>query len=87
MHLFRPGLVHKPHNFLRCSPPHNAVVDEDDTIAANNAGSCRMLQFDAERAYALLWLYECAADVVIADDAKLKWNISFLSKSNGRRHP
>ena len=84
VHLAGARLVHQLHDLLRGGAAHDAVVDEHDALAADDAGIGRMLELDAERADALLRLDEGAADVVVADDAELEGDVGFLRKADGR---
>ena len=86
MNFPRAGIADELHDLFRCRAADDAVVDQHDPVAANDAGICRVLQLDAELPDALLRLDERAPDVVIADDAELEWNVALLAEADRGRH-
>ena len=88
MNFARAGIADELHDLLRGRAADDAVVDQHDAVAADDAGIRRMLQLDAELADALLRLDEGAPDVVIADDAELEGNVALLAEADrGGRRP
>src|SRR5690242_5768471 len=86
MDLGGAGVTDQLDDLLRCRAAHDAIVDQHDAVAPDDARIGRMLELDAELADALLRLDECASDVVIADDAKLERNAALLAEPDCRRH-
>ena len=87
MHLRRPGGAHHFDDFAAGGAAHDAVIDQHNALAFQHRLVGRMLQLDAEMADRVRRLDEGAADIVVADDAKLERNATLGRKPHRRWHP
>ena len=86
MHFARAGIAHHLHDLHRSGAAHDRIVDQHDALAGDHGAIGAVLEANAELADVLGRLDEGAADIVIADDAKLVGNARLLGVSDRGRH-
>ena len=86
MHLGRAGVAHHGHNLARGGATHDRIIDKNDPLAAHRLGVGIVLQLDRIGAVLLCRLDEGAADIMIADDAKIEGDRRRLGIAERRRH-
>src|SRR5699024_9046084 len=74
-----------PHDLAARCPAHDRIIDDGDALPGEQLTDGVELQTHAEIPDALLRLDEGAADIMRADDAKLKGPVALFGVSERRR--
>src|SRR5262245_36345700 len=86
MHFPRAGLAHHLHDLHRGRPTHDGIVDEHDSLAADNRAVGAVLEAHTELPDVVARLDEGTPHIVVADDAELVGDARLLGVTDRRRN-